>query len=142
MHKQVVVNGLAGVAANVVGYYGEFLQLQTIERKIPYEWYMGYMSDLFLPAGMVSLSAAVGAAMISYGKKYKMENREITEKDLNTFDKIILGMTGLVVAGATSVEYLDSIAGLNFDWKDAVCYAAGSSVAYGIYKFSRIFERD
>ena len=141
MLKPVAVNGLSGVAAIVAGYYGEFLQLQVTERKIPYEWYMGHMSDLFLPASMVSVGAAFGIAVLHHDDEFKIGNLETKAKGLNTLDRIILGIAGLVVTGATLVEYLDYTAGVSFDWKDVVCYAVGASVAYGIYRFSRIFDR-
>src|SRR3989338_2682679 len=137
MRKQVVVNGLSGVVATVACYCGEFLQWQVIDRKIPYEWYMGYMSDLFLPASVVSVSAVVGIASLYRDEKFKLGNFETREKYLNTLDRLVLGTAGVVVAGATFVEYFDSTAGVNFDWKDVVCYAVGTSVAYGIYRCSR-----
>ena len=140
--RSVVRRGSIGAAATLAGYYGEFLQLQVVTGKISYEWYMGYMSDLFLPASMVSVGAAVGIAALRHNDKFKWGNLETKEKGLNTLDKIVLATAGLVVAGATLVEYLDSTAGVNFDWKDVVCYAVGTSVAYGIYRCSRIFEKD
>ena len=77
---------------------------------------MGHMSDLFLPASMVSLGAAVGIAVLHHDDEFKIGNLETKAKGLNTVDVIILGIAGLVVTGAALVEYLDYTAGVSFDY--------------------------
>ena len=138
MLKQIATNGLFGTVTASVGFYGEYLQYLA-GREIPYQWYMGHMSDLFLPAAMISLGTAGGISTLPFNDEFK--NYENKKEVFDSIDKIVLGSSALVVAGATFVEYLDSTVGVNFDWKDVVCYTIGASAAYCVYKFSRIFEK-
>jgi len=135
MFKARVVNGSFAIANVVAGYWGKNQQMRVFHREIPYEWYMGHLTDFCWSSAMVSLGAVTGLNIL------KSQSTAL-ESDLKTLDSMILGNAAFVVAGTTFVEYLDSIPrAANFDWQDVACYALGTNMAYGVYKASRILKK-
>lgn len=142
MRKQDIINGSFGIITLWGGYYGKYLQMQVIEKKNPYEWYMGHLTDLMWPATTVFLAAIAGSYSIHSDNDFRIANTEKKKEILKTLDAMVLGTAGTIVAGCTFVEYLDSTVGVAFDWKDVFAYTLGAGAAYGVYKFSKLFDRN
>ena len=141
--KQIAVNGIWALATTFIGYYGEQLQLQAIRHEVPYELYMGHMSDLFLPSSIVSLGATAAVIQMHRYDKSKKHTPAEKEKNGQTLDTLIMGTAGFVIGGCTFVEWFDSYTRSRpalFDWKDVGCYVVGAVTAYGVYRVSRCFE--
>lgn len=140
--SRMLINGAATGISIKMALYNDALREQVINKQIVWQPYMGYLSDFFVPAAIVS-GVGVYASLINYckRKRYDAPGRLKSE---NSLDNLVLG-SALITASAFSViEQINNFGNkaTSGEWNDVFCYFLGASLAYVAYNLSDVFEKN
>lgn len=140
--SRMLINGAATGISIKMALYNDSLREQVINKQIVWQPYMGYLSDFFVPAAIVS-GVGVYASLINYRKR-KIYNSSERKKLENSLDNLVLGSTLITASTFSVIEQINNFGSkkIDGDFNDIICYFLGASLAYVAYNLSDVFEKN